>query len=91
MKIASAEQMRQIDNEAINHFGIPEIALMENAGHEIASIPLEENRGEIEIFLEKFIRQKQALIMNTEIFFLGKAELKKKLDLMDYINNNFKE
>ena len=23
MKIASAEQMRQIDNEAINHFGIP--------------------------------------------------------------------
>ena len=36
MKIASAEQMRQIDNEAINHFGIPEIALMENAGHEIA-------------------------------------------------------
>lgn len=36
MKIASAEQMRQIDNEAINQFGIPEIALMENAGHEIA-------------------------------------------------------
>lgn len=24
MKIASAEQMRQIDNEAINQFGIPE-------------------------------------------------------------------
>lgn len=32
MKIASAEQMRQIDNEAINQFGILEIALMENAG-----------------------------------------------------------
>lgn len=36
MKISSAQQMKQIDSEAINHYGIPEIALMENAGHEIA-------------------------------------------------------
>ncbi len=36
MKIASAEQMKRIDYEAINTYGIPEIALMENAGHETA-------------------------------------------------------
>lgn len=37
MKISSAEQMKQIDVQAINDFGIPEIALMENAGCEVAS------------------------------------------------------
>lgn len=36
MKISSATQMKEIDQSAINNFGIPEIALMENAGHEIA-------------------------------------------------------
>lgn len=34
MKIASAEQMHHIDAKAINTYGIPEIALMENAGRE---------------------------------------------------------
>lgn len=37
MKISSAEQMKQIDAQAINDFGIPEIALMENAGREVAN------------------------------------------------------
>lgn len=36
MKISSAKQMKQIDSEAINNYGIPEIALMENAGHAVA-------------------------------------------------------
>lgn len=37
MKISSAAQMRQIDTDAINVYGIPEIALMENAGRETAN------------------------------------------------------
>ena len=37
MKISSAAQMRQIDSDAINVYGIPEIVLMENAGRETAA------------------------------------------------------
>lgn len=37
MKISSASQMRQIDTDAINVYGIPEIVLMENAGRETAN------------------------------------------------------
>jgi NAD(P)H-hydrate epimerase len=32
MKVSSVEQMRQLDQTAIDHFGIPELILMENAG-----------------------------------------------------------
>lgn len=37
MKIGSSAQMHQIDSEAINVYGIPEIVLMENAGREVAT------------------------------------------------------
>lgn len=37
MKIGSSAQMHQIDADAINNYGIPEIVLMENAGREVAS------------------------------------------------------
>ena len=36
MKIALANQMREIDNRAIEDFGISEIVLMENAGRKVA-------------------------------------------------------
>lgn len=36
MKLAMAQEMRNIDRLAINEFGIPEIVLMENASREIA-------------------------------------------------------
>lgn len=36
MKIASAEQMREIDYAAIHDYGIPGVVLMENAGVEVA-------------------------------------------------------
>jgi NAD(P)H-hydrate epimerase len=36
MKIATAEQMRKIDHQAIHQYGVPEIALMENAGSEVS-------------------------------------------------------
>ena len=36
MKLALAQEMRNIDKLAINDFGVPEIVLMENASREIA-------------------------------------------------------
>lgn len=36
MKIATAQQMRAIDEQAIKQYGIPEIVLMENAGVSVA-------------------------------------------------------
>lgn len=76
---------RQLTKMDIPHY----FCVYLNAGHEIAGVPMEENKGEIEIFLDKLVWQKQTLIINTEIFSIGKAEMKKELDLMDYINNNF--
>lgn len=35
MKIALAKQMREMDDTAINDFGLPELSLMESAGHRI--------------------------------------------------------
>ena len=36
MKVALAKQMHDIDDTAINDFGLPELALMESAGHRVA-------------------------------------------------------
>ena len=35
MNVSTIEQMRQMDNTAINQYGIPEIVLMENAGQAV--------------------------------------------------------
>lgn len=35
MKIAMAKQMHEIDAAAINQYGLPELSLMENAGHRV--------------------------------------------------------
>ena len=36
MKVALAKQMHEIDDAAINDLGLPELALMESAGHRVA-------------------------------------------------------
>ncbi|MDF2563985.1 MAG: ADP/ATP-dependent (S)-NAD(P)H-hydrate dehydratase [Massilibacillus sp.] len=36
MKIATAQQMRKIDQQTVHQYGVPEIALMENAGSEVS-------------------------------------------------------
>lgn len=38
MKIALAKQMREIDDTAINDFGLPELSLMESAGHRVFKV-----------------------------------------------------
>ncbi len=50
MKIATAQEMRDIDKSTVEWFGLPGVALMENAGHAIADKAVEilgEPRGKI--------------------------------------------
>lgn len=42
MKVANSEQMREIDRQTISRFGVPSVALMENAGAEVAQVAVSE-------------------------------------------------
>jgi hydroxyethylthiazole kinase-like uncharacterized protein yjeF len=42
MKIVSAEEMREIDRTSLLRFGVPSLALMENAGSAVANFILSE-------------------------------------------------
>lgn len=63
---------------------------VENAAHEIASIPMTYNLNEINAFLEQFVKGKSQLILNTSVQQIGKPEMKKDFGLMDYIEANTK-
>lgn len=45
MKLATAEEMRLIDKEALEVYGLPELVLMENAGHRVAEAAAEMLQG----------------------------------------------
>lgn len=62
---------------------------VENAAHEIAGTPMTENLHEISSFLDNYIHNKQLLITNTSIYQIGKSEMKKDFNLMDYIKTNY--
>lgn len=59
-----------------------------NAGHELSNTPIHDNLNEINLFLDQFVRDKKQLIMNTRTEQIGKPELKKDFDLMDYFKAN---
>jgi len=61
---------------------------VENAAHEMAGIPMTHNLNDINAFLEQFVESKLPLIINTEVEVIGKPEMKKDFDLMDYIKAN---
>ena len=42
MKIVDSEQMREIDRQTIKRFGVSSVALMENAGAEVAQLAVSE-------------------------------------------------
>lgn len=61
---------------------------VENAAHEIASTPIQQNINEINIFLEQLVVERKQIIINTSVEQIGKPEMKKDFGLMDYIKAN---
>ncbi|MEG1622211.1 MAG: carboxylesterase family protein [Alistipes sp.] len=62
---------------------------VENAAHEIATQPMNENRFEIDAFLEKLVRQHRPLMIQTTVQEIGKPTKQKTFGLADYIQSNF--
>lgn len=62
---------------------------VENAAHEMADIPMDENRDEINTFLDKYIIQGRPLMMQNAVKQTDKPKLEKNLGIRDYINANF--
>lgn len=61
----------------------------ENFAHEIATTPMTQNREEVLSFLNKFVKQKQQLIIETTIQQIGKPTTNKDFKIEDFINSNF--
>lgn len=61
---------------------------VERAAHEISGSPMSKNTNEIKTFLDKFVKNKEKLIINTEVQQLDKPELKKKFGIKDYLEGN---
>ena len=62
--------------------------LAEEAGHEMAGIPMDNNRYDILSFLDRFVLLRQKAFINTIETTPGKPETKKDFTLQDYIQNN---
>lgn len=62
--------------------------LAEDAGHEMANIPMENNRYDILGFLNRFVSNHQKLFINTTETVPGKPSAPKDFTLQDYIRNN---
>ncbi|MDH6304924.1 putative esterase [Parabacteroides sp. PF5-5] len=62
---------------------------VENAAHEISGDPMVQNLNEIRTFITKYVENKEPLMIHTQMKQLGKPELKKELELMDFIKANY--
>ncbi|MBK5721518.1 carboxylesterase family protein [Dysgonomonas sp. Marseille-P4677] len=62
---------------------------VKNAAHEMSGDPMTDNIDEISSFLSKFVIKKLPLMIHSEIQQIGKADIKKDFDMMDYIKMNF--
>ena len=60
---------------------------VENAGHEMAGVPLSDNRYDILSFLTKMVIRQEKLIIHTDVKKIGQEEVKKDFTLLDYIQN----
>lgn len=61
---------------------------VERATHEIADSPMQKNLNEIDTFLDKFVRGKENLIINTKVQQPDKPLLKRKFSIKDYLVGN---
>lgn len=62
--------------------------LAEDAGHEMAGIPMENNRYDILSFLDRFVLHQQKAFINTVEVIAGKPVAKKDFTLQEYMQNN---
>ncbi len=62
---------------------------VENAAHEIAGDPMIANLDEINSFINRFIIKKEPLIINTKVEQIGKPEMKKDFEIIDFIKSNY--
>lgn len=60
-----------------------------NAGHEMAVQPMDDNRYEIDAFLQNVVLGKQPLVIDTRIESLDRPEVRKQFTLEEYILSNF--
>ncbi|MCC8147150.1 MAG: alpha/beta hydrolase [Bacteroidales bacterium] len=60
-----------------------------NAGHEIAGLPMKDNLNEIDSFIRKLVIGKQNLQIRTIVNEIGKPEKNKDFTIMDYIRSNY--
>lgn len=61
---------------------------VENAGHEIADIPMQDNKYDVLSFLSKLVIGQEKLMINTDAKKIGQPEVKKDFTWQDYIQNN---
>lgn len=61
---------------------------VENAGHEIADVPMRNNKYDVLSFLSKLVVGQEKLMINTDVKKIGQAEVRKDFTLQDYIQNN---
>jgi dienelactone hydrolase len=60
---------------------------VENTGHEIATLPMQQNWDEVHTFLEKLVAGKDRLLIRTTVKPTDKPEGKKKLTFGDLMGN----
>lgn len=60
-----------------------------NAGHEMAVVPMADNRYEIEAFLQNLVIEQQPLVIDTQIVSLDRPDVPKEFTLEEYILSNF--
>lgn len=62
----------------------------EGAGHEIAGTPMDDNREDIDAFLQKFVKERQPLEIVKTSTDTSKPKVKDKFSMKDYLKANFK-
>ena len=62
---------------------------VDNAAHEIAIEPMNANRAEILIFLDRMVFGGQKLMLDSRVSRIGAPILNKNFTLMDYVRKNF--
>ncbi len=60
-----------------------------NVDHKLAGSPMVENKEEILVFLNKYVRDKQALKTNAVVDDIHKPVVKKNFKIKDYVKTNF--